>query len=353
MDTILPMRPLAPLYRPSERFEISAEGLKAWHGSDCFRRVAEFYTLYPSRSLFNDNGRALLHHLIVQRRPERVLEIGTMFAGTTEVLARAVWEAERGHVDTIDPFGAERCPPLIAEFPPELRERVSFFAELSAMYFNEAIERGTSFDLIFIDGNHELEYAAFDLECAARVIRPGGLIILDNIEQVGPRFATKHFLERQPDWLDIAGVVGSMDPDDPLEEPEPSFPGTKNYLIEAPAHYRVGSVPRSFGTQRTDTGEIDGIELELAGSAAGTLHVRVYVRTFSSALVHSEELSAKQRFMVKADGGTVRVPLEHSLRSAVEDHDGISRRMEIVLAFVGHGGLALKSPPQPYPARYI
>src|SRR5215211_785477 len=100
---IEPPRPLAPLYRPGERIEISAAGLIEWYRSPSFKRVADFYKLYPSRSLFNDYGRALLHHLIVMQRPERVLEIGTMYAGTTEVLARGLWEAGHGHVDTIDP----------------------------------------------------------------------------------------------------------------------------------------------------------------------------------------------------------------------------------------------------------
>ncbi|MBY0323978.1 MAG: hypothetical protein K2X72_35005 [Reyranella sp.] len=88
MNVVGSQRPLTPLYRPGERFDISAAGLQEWYRSDCFRRVAEFYTAYPQRSLFADNGRALLHHMIVMLRPDRVLEIGTMYAGTTEVLAK-------------------------------------------------------------------------------------------------------------------------------------------------------------------------------------------------------------------------------------------------------------------------
>jgi hypothetical protein len=66
---IKPMRPLAPLYRPGERFDISAAGLQAWYRSESFKRVGDFYAFYPSRSILSDNGRALLHHLIVMRRP--------------------------------------------------------------------------------------------------------------------------------------------------------------------------------------------------------------------------------------------------------------------------------------------
>jgi predicted O-methyltransferase YrrM len=349
--SIKPMRPLTPLYRPGEHFEISAAGFEAWYRSECFKRVADYYTHYPSRSLYNDNGRALLHHLIVMQRPERVLEIGTMYAGTTEVMARAVVEAGRGHVDTIDPYGAERCPPLIAEFPPELREKISFFPRSSAMYFDDVIARSQGYDLVLIDGSHELEFAAFDLDCTARVIRPGGIVVLDNIEQVGPRFATKLFLERHPDWIDIAGVVGLMDPGAPLVEPKPSFPGTKNYVLQAPPHFAVSAVPHSFGTQRCDRGEIDGIDIELARPAHGVLHIQAFVRTFG--MVHSEELSMTQQVALSADKGQrLRIPLDRPLRTQVAEREGLDRRMEIIVAFVGDGGLALKSPPTPYPAKY-
>ncbi len=55
--SIKPMRPLTPLYQPGERFEISAAGLEAWYRSECFKRVLDFYTFYPSRSLYNHAGR--------------------------------------------------------------------------------------------------------------------------------------------------------------------------------------------------------------------------------------------------------------------------------------------------------
>src|SRR4030095_9218863 len=115
--------------------------------------------------------------------------------------ARCAREAGRANVHTTDPSATERCPPLIAAFPPELRDRISFFPQSSAMYFDEAIARSRTYDLVLIDGSHELEFAGFDLDCTARLMRPGGIVVLDNIEQVGPRFATKLFLERHPDWI--------------------------------------------------------------------------------------------------------------------------------------------------------
>ena len=117
----------------------------------------------------------------------------------------------QGHIDTIDPYGGERCPPIIASFPPELRELVTFRAENSATYFDRAMTNNAYYDFVLVDGNHEYEFALFDVMCAARAMRPGGLMVMDNIEQIGPRLAAKTFLERNPDWRDVADVVRHID----------------------------------------------------------------------------------------------------------------------------------------------
>ena len=303
-------------------------GLQEWYRSDCFRRVAEFYAGYPERSIFADNGRALMHHLIVMLRPERLLEIGTMYAGTTEVLARAVWEAGRGHVETLDPYGAERCPALIAEFLPELRERVTFRPRSSAIHLDQTIAGAGFYDFVLIDGSHELEFAAFDLECSARVMRPNGIIVLDNIEQVGPRFATKQFMERHPEWIDVAGVVGKVDAERPLARPMPSFPDCFNFLLQAPPYYVVDDVPRSFGAQPVDGGEVKGIELDLAAPADGVLHVQAIVRTFG---VHADRRAERNggapRCAPARDRSRCRCPGLSNPR--ISDRDGIDRQVEI------------------------
>jgi predicted O-methyltransferase YrrM len=342
MFDISPMRPIAPLYRADERFEISRAGLAAWQASDSFARVAAFYAGYPSRALQNDNGKTLLHHLIVMQRPQRVLEIGTYQAGTTEVIARALHEAGSGHVETIDPFGGDVCPPLIEAFPAELKQRITFSAVSSAAHFDRAMTRGEAYDLVLVDGNHELEYARFDLECAARLMRPGGLVVLDNIEQPGPRFATRRFLDEHKAWRDLAGVVGRLDLSQPLAEPEPSFPGTKYYLLQAPPHYVVGVVPRSFGLVPTEHTELGGLTLDLAAPAWGTLHLQAFLRTFG--ILHPEELRYQRSLALDAPAGRLELAIDPPLRTAIRQ-EGLSRRVEIVLAFTGPGDLALRAPP--------
>jgi predicted O-methyltransferase YrrM len=350
MNVIAPVRPLTRLYQANERFEISARGLDEWRHSDAYARVVAAYRNYPSRSLQSNEARALLHHLIVMQRPEQVLEIGTYQAGTTEVMARALWEVGQGRLDTIDPFGAERVPALIATLPAELQERIFFQPLTSAIYFDEAMNHGQRYDLVLIDGNHEFESALFDLLCTARLIRPGGFVVLDNIEQPGPRLATKLFLERNPEWIDVADAVKRMDPADPFAMPPSSFLHTKFYLLQAPPHHLVGQMPTSFGQAEVDLAVVDGIDLAIAAPARGTLHVQVYVRTFG--LVEPEELVERRVVPLDVDGPqSLRIPFAEALQTAHAD-PLLNRRVEIVLAFVADHKLALSVPPQPYPAKW-
>jgi predicted O-methyltransferase YrrM len=309
------------------------------------------YRDYPAQSLQSDEARALLHHLVVMRRPEFALEIGTYRAGTTEVLARALWEAGRGHLDTIDPFGAERCPPLIQALPEELRQRVTFRPVNSAAHFDQAINRGLFYDFVLIDGSHEFEFALFDLLCSARLVRPRGIVVLDNIEQPGPLFATRAFLRDNPAWVDVARVV-RRPPSAPFEEAEPSFPDTKFYVLQAPDHYVVGGVPRSFGAINSDFRPVEGVQLELASPARGTVHVQVILRTFG--LAAPEQIAASGSYPVKLgrrDDRVLRLAFDRPLRG-VAQADGLQRRIEIVLAFTGRSHLALAGLPLPYPAQY-
>jgi predicted O-methyltransferase YrrM len=347
------MQSLVPLYRPGEHFEISAEGLRTWRESECFQRVFAAYRNYPPQSLQSDEARALLHHLIVMHRPEFALEIGTHRAGTTEVLARALWENGFGHLDTIDPFEGERCPDLIAALPGELRQRITFQAVSSALHFDRAIARGVSYDLVLVDGSHEFEFALFDMMCAARLMRPGGLMVLDNVEQVGPRFATKVFLKNNPEWRDIARAVDALDRMRPFSAAPPSFPDTKFYVLLAPPGYVVNDVPRSFGSINGNWDMVEGVKLELAEPIEGTLHVQVFLRTFG--MTEPEEIEGQRSLDLKmhpeAEDRTVRVAFDKPLRGAPQA-PGLQRRIEIVVAYTGKGTASLKAPPLPYPAGY-
>jgi hypothetical protein len=151
--------------------------------------------------------------LLVERlRPGVCLEIGTFFAGTSRVIVEALQAAGgTGRLLTIDPYGGHRVPEILDRWPEDLRRLVEFRPVNSMTLFddletNRFPKGGQSpLGLVFVDGNHNFEYALFDIVRAADFLAPGGAIVVDNMDQEGPRQAAARFLEWNPAWRLSAG----------------------------------------------------------------------------------------------------------------------------------------------------
>ena len=71
-------------------------------------------------------------------------------------------------------------PDILAWWPDELQHHVRYMHMNSADFYIEIEKQGLRPDLVFVDGNHDYEFALFDIQCAARRIARGGSFI-DNI----------------------------------------------------------------------------------------------------------------------------------------------------------------------------
>src|SRR5262249_39754184 len=128
-----------------------------------YQQCAKLLTALAT-GLISDHGRALLYSLIRLIGPSLVVEIGSYQAGTSKVICWALAANGRGRLHTIDPFGGDLVPGIIASWPAQLREFVRFFSVNSMEYFAALAETGKRADLIFVDGNHDYEFALFDIE---------------------------------------------------------------------------------------------------------------------------------------------------------------------------------------------
>ena len=146
------------------------------------------------RSLISSQSQALLYSLIRNLRPEYVFEIGTYKAGTTEAICRALLANNKGTAHAVDPFQGEYIAAVLKFWPPELFRHVRLHMKDSMAFFGDMERQRIHPELVFVDGNHEYEYAAFDIACGARLLAPGGFIFVDNISQPGPFFAARDFL---------------------------------------------------------------------------------------------------------------------------------------------------------------
>jgi hypothetical protein len=295
----------------------------------------------------SDHSRAVLYSLIRIRRPKYISEIGTLYAGATEVLARACWENNWGAIYTADPFGGERCPPIIASWPEDMSKYASFHPLSSMDLFNYLIQRKISLDMTLVDGNHDYEYALFDLLMAARITRPSGIVVMDNAEQSGPFNAARTFLAANPSWREFGGAVAGHDPSNPFNPERASLPGTTFIILQAPAHPAISEVPRSWGQVETGSSHMAGLVFTLPPQkTAGVLHYQVIFRAFQEG---SDPLEAKKIGRVRMDISEATT-LRHAFDTALQLPDGARYTVEIDMSWQADAAappLELASMPEP------
>jgi len=176
------------------------------------------------------------------------------------------------------------------------------------------------------------------------------MVVLDNIDQPGPRYATKLYLDANPDWKEVGHAVEIIDAGNPLGDLDGSFPETKFFLLKAPHHFTVSNVPRSFGSILTDSGKLTAIEIDIVGPARGVLHYRVYCRAFGAGM--PEELTTTESVPVDVlTGGPWKIPLQNPLMCTKTGPE-MPYGTEIILAFVparGTDRLRLRTRPSALP----
>ena len=148
----------------------------------------------PPESTISARERALLYVLMRQLKAKNTLEIGTYFAGTTQLMAVAAYQDD-GKVYTIDPYGADRAPALIAGWPRELADRVVFKPDYSTEFLGP-MNNIPDFDIILIDGNHRFPNVIHDLHAAHENLLPGGVIFADNADSLRSWMRAAHLFAK-------------------------------------------------------------------------------------------------------------------------------------------------------------
>jgi predicted O-methyltransferase YrrM len=263
-----------------------------------FPGLWKFFTDHAPRSLMSTYSRCVLFALVRMMRAQNVVEVGTFFAGTTEVMARALWENGAGTIHTADPFGAERCPAAIAAWPSELQSHARYYPLNSMDFFIELERQGTPLDLVLVDGNHDFEFALFDLQMAARLLRPGGIVVMDNSEQSGPFKAARSFLAANPAWRELGSAIASHDALRPFDPERSSVPHTKFIVLQAPTFLSIGEGPHCWGQRRIDKPSVEGLAFTAKEPADGTLFFQVHLRGFADGNRWVREVRAEESMRV-------------------------------------------------------
>jgi hypothetical protein len=232
---------------------------------------------------------------------------------------------------TTDPYGGDRCPAIIGTWPQPLQDITRYYPLNSMEFFFELGRHHIVPDLVLVDGNHDFEFAMFDLMMAARLCSRGGIVVMDNAEQSGPWRATREFVAANPHWREIGGALAEFTPTRPFDEQRASLAGTHFVILKAPDHYYVGAGPHSWGQGGVTTSAVSGFRLELPAQAtAGTLYYQAIFRAFADGNRDVEELKSigEARVEVAGEPLTLDQKLAEPLRS-----DILSRHQEAVFTF--------------------
>lgn len=144
---------------------------------------------------------AWIRELALREDVGSTLEVGLGLGMGSLVLAEAVLRGSSdapAHV-TLDPFATTRLEGAgLRTLRDSGAERVvEFVPAPSLAVLPRLVLEGRSFDLAFIDGDHHFDGAFIDLFYCARVVRPGGVVVVDDMWQPSVRTAVAFYVENR------------------------------------------------------------------------------------------------------------------------------------------------------------
>lgn len=139
----------------------------------------------------------LLHTLAVATGAKRVVELGSGFGYSAFFFASAVGDRGRVVLTEYDDEQATQAKMFLER--AGLSERVDVRAGDGFLIAEELVKAGEQFDIVFNDSDKEEYPKAIDV--ARRLLRPGGLLVCDNMLWYG------RVLEPDPDDKDTAGIL--------------------------------------------------------------------------------------------------------------------------------------------------
>lgn len=301
----------------------------------------------PTTSLLSPRARAFLAQLIGLAKPQSVLEIGTYFAGTSEVMAGALAAAGQGQLITIDPEDsrAEICQARIAAWPAELRDVTAFVQVGSKDLFDGlSAKADVRFGLSFVDGDHTYTAALTDLIGCARFADDNAVIVVDDYDQPQVNWAVRDFLRLHPAWQEIGGNFEGDPEGDPFAAMRPSLPDMPFLILLGPAAAGLSERPQTFMLRNMASSAVTGLELTVEGGhGAGTLYAKFIFDSVGPRGV--EALRHTARLEVAAGSENLQFRFDPPL-STPNAAGAASNACEVALIWRGDGGaLGLRGAP--------
>lgn len=165
-------------------------------GTAVARSDGTAHTLFPV-GISAVEGEAL-RSWVTREEPSRTIEVGLAYGISALFICEALLTGDNGsakHV-VIDPYQSTRFGDCGLQFLDEagVAGLVEFHPDESQLALPRFVSEGRQFDFAFVDGNHLFDAVFVDLVYLARLVRPGGIIFLDDYQLPGIAHAASFFV---------------------------------------------------------------------------------------------------------------------------------------------------------------
>jgi predicted O-methyltransferase YrrM len=149
-------------------------------------------------SIGREDG-AALRELAIAEQAKHTIEVGLALGISALFLCQAVLRRDGRHV-AIDPFQEKSWNGAGLRTLREagVEELVEVIEEESQLALPRLVSEGREFDFAFVDGDHRFEGVFLDLYFRTRLVKPGGLVVVDDMWMPAVRTAVA-YVERNLD----------------------------------------------------------------------------------------------------------------------------------------------------------
>lgn len=147
----------------------------------------------PPHSVERADGEAL-RDLAMAEGAERTIEVGLALGMSALFLCQAIAGRDGARHVAIDPFQKESWDNagLATLREAGAEDLVEVIEEESALALPRLVREGREFDFAFVDGDHRFEGVLLDLVFMTRLVKPGGLIVVDDMWMPSVRAAVSY-----------------------------------------------------------------------------------------------------------------------------------------------------------------
>lgn len=151
-------------------------------GTAVSRSDGTVHTLFPV-AVNTAEGEAL-RTWVTREAATHTIEVGLGYGVSALFICEGLLRNGDARHVAMDPYQATRFGNCGLQFLDEagLTAMLEFHAEESQVALPRFLREGRRFDLAFVDGNHRFDGVLFDLVYLGRLVRPGGILFVDDYQ---------------------------------------------------------------------------------------------------------------------------------------------------------------------------